>query len=364
MTEKGHDCVVAVPGKKETAGKYMEGEIRYKPVDFHEVHQASQLFPNHKPADIIHAWTPREIVRKQFLECKKQSPSSRLVLHLEDNETVLLQKITGLPVFLLKLLPPLILSRIVSDLMSHPRHYRKFIRMADGITIIMDTLIDFVSRHQPHLILWPIIHPELFSQTSNNSMLKTKLGINENEVVLAYTGNVHPSNADEVRTLYMAIGIANKNGVSTKLIRTGTDICKFLRDNEQWVKNHVIELGFIDRDQFSDHLALADILVQPGKPGKFNDYRLPSKIPEFLATGKPVVVPNSNIGRFLKDDQEAIILKTGDAQEIVAAIKRIEENSNLKKIISKGGREFVYKNFNKEIIVGKLENFYNQVLNQ
>jgi len=226
----------------------------------------------------------------------------------------------------------------------------------------MDTLKKFVSKRQPHLVLWPIINPELFFNQKKNPDIQKKLGISDHEVVLAYTGNVHHSNADEVRKLYMAVGLANKEGIPVKCIRTGKDICSFLASEEEWVRKYFIELGFVDRNIFMSCLPLADILIQPGKKSKFNDYRMPSKIPEFLATGKPVVVPDTNIGRFLEDGKEAVILKKGDEREIIDVIKRLREDKALAKRIAEGGRQFVLKNFNKDIIAAKLEGFYQQVL--
>ena len=41
--------------------------------------------------------------------------------------------------------------------------------------------------------------------------------------------------------------------------------------------------GFVPKARLPRLLALADVLVQPGRAGAFNDYRLPSKLPEFLA---------------------------------------------------------------------------------
>ena len=51
----------------------------------------------------------------------------------------------------------------------------------------------------------------------------------------------------------------------------------------------------------ADQDALADVLVQPGRAGPFNDYRLPSKLPEFLSAGRPVVLPATNLARQLRD---------------------------------------------------------------
>ena len=58
------------------------------------------------------------------------------------------------------------------------------------------------------------------------------------------------------------------------------------------------------------------MLVQPGRPDAFNDYRFPSKLPEFLASGRPVMLPRTNIGLHLEDGVEALLLGHGDADEI------------------------------------------------
>ncbi len=57
------------------------------------------------------------------------------------------------------------------------------------------------------------------------------------------------------------------------------------------------------------YLALADAFVQPGAPDEFNRYRLPSKLPEFLAMGRPVILPRCNIGNELSDRENAMLLE-------------------------------------------------------
>ena len=60
------------------------------------------------------------------------------------------------------------------------------------------------------------------------------------------------------------------------------------------------------------YLALADAYVQPGAPDDFNRYRLPSKLPEFLAMGRPVILPACNLGNELTDGENALLLREGD----------------------------------------------------
>ncbi len=109
-------------------------------------------------------------------------------------------------------------------------------------------------------------------------------------------------------------------------------------------------------------VALADALVQPGKADAFNEYRFPSKLPEYLASGKPVVLPRTNIGRFLVNGQDCILLQEGDALEITQKLEQLLPNKILRRTIGTNGREFAHKNLQWRISAGKLLAFYNQIL--
>ena len=81
-------------------------------------------------------------------------------------------------------------------------------------------------------------------------------------------------------------------------------------------------------------LAAADILVQPGRSNPYNDYRFPSKLPDFLASGRPVVLPRTNIGLHLRDGAEALILERCDAAESSEKVALLAANPELRLNIS------------------------------
>jgi len=360
MAERGHECIVAVPSKKETAAQYFKGRLPYLPAEYSEIANQNILFSEGKGPDIIHAWTPRENV-KNACECfKRLFPESKTIVHLEDNEDVLLSSLTRIPLFILKILPDYLLKVIIPDAnLAHPRYYKRFLKDADGITIIMDTLCEMVNADQPYHILWPIIDDTEFALSKDN--LKKKLGIGDNEVVVSYIGNAHRANAGEVKSLYEAVEKANQNGIPVRLIRTGTDNTGFLKRIAKRLRKYSIELGYVEREMIPLILNVSDILIQPGKAGKFNDYRLPSKIPEFLSMGKPVALPNTNIGRFLQHNKEVLLMENGGSTEIFSVIKRLTEDKNLCKRISEGAKQYAQKHFNKEHIAKNLESFYRRV---
>jgi 2-polyprenyl-3-methyl-5-hydroxy-6-metoxy-1,4-benzoquinol methylase len=111
-------------------------------------------------------------------------------------------------------------------------------------------------------------------------------------------------------------------------------------------------------------MRLADVLVQPGHPGEFNDYRIPSKLPEFLATGRPVVLPATNIGRYLRDGEECVLLRRGDALEIAGTLRRLLSDAQLRQRLGEGARAFAERNFSWTDSARKLKRFYDRVLRE
>ena len=361
LVKLGNDCCVAVPFNKNSVYSAIGGEVFYKPLEYSELDNLKKMFKNEEKPDIIHAWTPREIVRKQSMILINKF-HCKLIIHLEDNEELILEDTVSIPINQLKFYSLEKLNKIIPDHLSHPVYYKEFLALADGITIIMDKLVDFIPKNKQYLLLWPGIDASRFNPEKTDNSIRQDLGIDDKTVVICYTGNVHASNAQEVRSLYLAVALLNRQGIPTRLIRTGKDFIKFLGENAKWAHENSIELGFVPYGKISKLLSISDILVQPGKADIFNEYRLPSKLPEFLFMGKPVLLPRVNIGHYIKNKEEALLLDKGDALDIVEKVKLLRDSTELSKHISLKGREFAYREFNSEGNTMKLEAFYKKIL--
>ena len=86
--------------------------------------------------------------------------------------------------------------------------------------------------------------------------------------------------------------------------------------------------------------------MQPGKSDEFNDYRFPSKIPEFLAMGKPVIIPDTNIGKVLIHQENALILESVDENSLPAMIDFVIDNQQLSRTLIENALKFVDSNLN------------------
>ena len=348
----GHSTAVAIPEDADRGAGL--GEQNYTVHRFDQVDSEwPRVFPNGLAPDIVHAWTPRENVR---LFCEKLAGfcSYSLFVHLEDNEELILEVFLGTPFDKLARTP---FPEIPGNL-SHPRHYRTFIASANGVTMIMDRLEQFVPAHIPKLVLWPGATDQLFCPRPRNPQLLEQFGIPNGTVIFCYTGNVHWANARDVRSLYLAAAILDREGTPARLIRTGRDFCSYLGPDEEWAYQVSIELGHVAYHEIPTLLSLADVLIQPGTNNSFNEFRLPGKLPEFFAMGRPVILPRTNVGRFVRHGEDAWVLDKVDALGIVNAVLELRANRALSEHLAAGALTFARQYFDWKTNTGALLEFY------
>jgi glycosyltransferase involved in cell wall biosynthesis len=348
----GHSTAVAIPADTDRGAGL--GEQNYSVQRFDQVDgEWSRVFANGQPPAVVHAWTPRENVR---LFCEKIAGicAFSLFVHLEDNEELILEVNLGAS---FERLASSRTAEIPGNL-SHPRHYRGFIASADGVTMIMDRLERFVPPERPKLILWPGADEQLFFPRPHDPRLLEQLGIANGTVILCYTGNVHSANSRDVRSLYLAAAILDREGTPARLIRTGRDFCSFLGPDEEWAHKVSIELGHVPYQEIPALLSLADMLVQPGTDNTFNEFRLPGKLPEFFAMGRPVLLPRTNLGRFVRHRENAWVLDKVDALGVVDAVLQLRGDTALRERLAAGAVAFGREHFDWKRNARALAAFY------
>lgn len=358
LARRGHQTSVAYPEGDDNGAAL--GPQGYSVVTFPEVDGAwAKLFPNGAGPDLVHGWTPRENVRL-FCEKLRSLCEFRLVVHLEDNEELILEVNLGTP------FAELAKSRTIDfpHNLAHPHNYQRFLAVADGVTMIMDTLGRFVPAGVARHVLWPGADRTIFFARRRDEELLDTIGIEPGALILCYTGNVHSANAHDVRSLYLAAAILSREGTPTVLVRTGRDFCEFLGPDEQWARRVSIDLGHVDYDEIARVLSLADFLIQPGAANAFNEYRLPGKLPEFFAMGRPIILPATNVGRFVRHGEGAWVLPKVDALGIVNALTALRDDRELIARLQRGASEFTAEHFSWEKNTTGLLQFYGELLAQ
>ena len=353
----GYDCIVAVPDHAETIES--QPTARFLGIEFSQLRNLNRFYSDGKGPTVTHVWTPRESVRQCWQELKSRFTTD-LVIHLEDNEKELLRDHLEMSEIEIERLAPAELDAKVPPSLSHPTRSQRFLNEAKGVTTIIETLAEDAPDDTPCLTFWPAATDD-FRPLERNTQLRRKLGIPDDETVVFYHGNVHRANTAEMNELYQAIAKLNASGKPTWLIRTGRDHDEFKKLTQGLLTGRLIHVGFVKRAKDLPILmSMADVFVQPGSPGAFNDYRFPSKLPEFFAIGRPVILPASNLGNRVKHGHDAYVLDNATASFIVKAILEISTDASLYKRLAEGSKRFGNKHFSWKTSAEKLASFYLQ----
>jgi glycosyltransferase involved in cell wall biosynthesis len=357
LSDIGATCVICVPSVEDTSPPDARACLRIVEAD-----RVLEAIASEVP-DLIYVWTPREGNRKTLTRILEKH-TIPYVVHFEDNEfhlTKVAFKMSDhdFAEWTARAAP----SISVPNQLTDPSAIRGFIKKAAGITALVDELLSLVQRPVTSLVFWPGYDEALSWGIPPDMEYKRSLGIAEEEFVVAYTGNLHPANAAEIRSLYLAVALLNRRGVRVRLVRTGQDYAPLTDHGESLLRGFSIELGFVQRADLPRLLSISSVLVQPGRADDFNVYRFPSKIPEFLASGKPVVLPGCNIGCYLENEREAIVLPRCGALEIARTLEGLLPDIQRRQAIGEAGAAFASQNLRWCIAAERLFPFFEQLMN-
>lgn len=352
----GHSCAVAVPKNLETVHQCQNPSFR--PLLYRDVlNDPESVFPDRRPADVIHAWTPREVVRRFVTSYLAKRPAP-LVVYLEDHERWIACRAIGLDEATLVQQTEQRISERVPDALSHPFRYDSFIGLADAAVVIQDKLEIEVPPWVCCKTVMPGVDLEFFSPRAADGALRRKYGVADNERVIVYPGGLNGLNKPAIETLCRAIGLINGQGHPCRLLRAGPFALDFIDQLPPEAAASINDLGVLPRSELPDLLALADVFVQPGKVDPFEDLRLPGKLPELLAMGRPVVMPAVNIAHLFKDGVDAVLTRTGSAEEIAEKCVGLFTDPQQADRIGQAGRRLAEKYFAPKSQAGRMANVY------
>ncbi len=337
LTDLGWEVTVA--GRGDPARAAAVGEPRFECISHDDLERKLGEMRRDPRETIVLAWTPREPVRRMTMAAVR-ALDVPYVIHLEDNEELLIESATGRSLAELQRLPLRQQDSLAPPDLIHPTHHREFLDGAAGVTVITEALNEFNRAGRPHALARPGIDLERF-RADLEPHRREQLGLGFEDFVLVYHGTIHYANQHEMLSLYLAVKLLQRRGHRVRLVRLGHS--EFGGPDPRTFRalgDGVIELGPIPWREIPAYLAMADAYVQPGPPDDFNRYRLPSKLPEFLAMGRPVILPHCNIGNDLVHGENALLLEQGNAMEIVARIEQLLSDRELAGRLGTGARRF------------------------
>ena len=287
-----------------------------------------------RAATMMIGWTPRKAARRPLARAAART-GVPYVVHFEDNEEHLsglrAQEAGGVPAE------------------DDRAERQRLLAGALGATIIEPRLQETLPPGLPNLVLEPGVDFDAFSAPLPRHRRQTLiggLGVPAGSAVMVYPGNIHRANLGEMAELFGAVKRLRDAGRQVVLIKTGKDDVRIAESvGFEPAEAGIIDAGVVERPFLIELLKCANLFVQPGAPGPFNDFRLPSKLPEFMAVGRPIVLPKANVGLRLRDGEDALLLQTGNAEEIAAKVVAILDAPALAARLGRGAEAFARKTY-------------------
>jgi len=354
MMSMGHECIVVIPEVKNTD---TFGVPKYSFSDWKKFAEDIQA-GRYNSDTVFHAWTPRDNSRIPTLMAARMG--APYFVHMEDNERRIIEAFYHKP-FAVLLQEAAKGTCDFRQIGIHPILHQTFLAEAAGVSVLMDRLAEFVPPSVPTQLIWPACECEFFHLPPEpNLSLRRGLGIPDDAAVIVYPGNVHHANCDIMSPLYRALPLVEAAGHNIRLVRCAGSDMWLPSDVVAFMGRYVIRDPDLPSRKLPPWISMADILVQPGSPNSFDDYRFPSKLPLFLASGRPVILAKTNLGRFLTDSENCLILERNTPEAIAAKIVWLLEHPEESARIGHNGRKFAAQNFSWTKTAKTLLNFYEE----
>lgn len=231
---------------------------------------------------------------------------------------------------------------------------QRFFPQMDGFTTVGQVLADkFSGLGKPIEVLWGGVDTDVFRVTLPEPSPLIRV---------AYAGNYRPYQG--VTTLIEAAEILVNNKEPFQFTLVG-DIDKFPAVKEQAQCGLGERLNLIGRVPYEDIpgiLGEADVLVVPRAPGGAANYNYPSKLSEYLALGKPVVVHGvGEVLRVIQQGENGLVVPPESPQKLAEALLTLKD-SDLREKLGRNARTFANNRLAWPVIGQKLYTFFERLL--
>ena len=186
------------------------------------------------------------------------------------------------------------------------------------------------------------VDTNIFRPHVGGAAKRSELGVRPGEQLVGFVGTFGPWHG--VLVLAQAIKLIPKD-VPARFLLVGAgallgEMQKLLRAEEQ--SGRVIFYGGAPHDQIPALLDACDVLVSPHVPlaegAEF--FGSPTKLFEYMAMGKGIVASRlGQIGEVLSNEQTALLVEPGNAEELSAAIMRLIKTPSLRESLGTAARE-------------------------
>lgn len=278
-----------------------------------------------------------------------------VILYPESLPSALLMQLTarryGFPLILEKSeLPEVHRKRGLWSRITMPLYVRVVYRLFDGIIVISAPLQEFFApllRKSALLLQVPIlVDPEYLDTVASE-----REDDNTKQKYVVYCGSLS-ERKDGVLTLIRAFARSCTVEDGAHLVLVGPAASRMERERcadlvrTLGLAGRVTLTGQLSRDETRQWQLRAAVLVLPRPMSEQARTGMPTKLAEYLASGRPVVMTNlGDQSRLLTDGTHSFIVPPGDVAQLGEAISRVLRCPEAAELMAQRGRAFALREF-------------------
>jgi glycosyltransferase involved in cell wall biosynthesis len=226
---------------------------------------------------------------------------------------------------------------------------RFVIKYADGFIVLTNFMKNYI-REELHckkgiLIVPNLTDPKKFERQNVKPF-------SENKITIGYTGT--PTQKDGILDLIKSFSALNKRYKNIHLLiigdlTNGKTMIPALKEyaSDLGVLEKISFTGLISHNRIPDLLNSCQILALTRPNGIFAEAGFPTKLSEYFACKKPVLITSvGDIPKYFKDQEHVILAEPGNIESIAAGFEFLLNNKVLAKEISINGYNWMEQNTN------------------
>ena len=250
--------------------------------------------------------------------------------------------------------PYLNINKLSFQYMKVELYFRLFLNRVDYIYVISKALKDLFEKKLPKQrklgriqILNMLVEPDRFNPTQNIERF-----INSSKKRVVFVGELY-GDKDGVYGLVQAFINIGNEFPEADLIIIGDNqdkaalspIYKIIDLNGY--KNRIIFTGRLNRDEVAKHIKNSYCLVLDRPNNIQAKYGFPTKLGEYLASGKPVIITKvGDIPLYLKDNINAYLAEPDNIESFSQKLRECLNNPKQAQKIGLEGQKLAYNEFN------------------
>ena len=234
-------------------------------------------------------------------------------------------------------------------------------KYTDQILVQSPKFIDYIKKQnvkENKLIYYPYYAEDFYKAVKVKKSYKDQFPDGFN---LLFAGNIGV--AQSFDTIVNAIELLKEYDINLIVLGEGRDKSRILElIKQKGITNKFYFLGSHPPDKMSDYFTCADALLITLKKADIFSYTIPGKLQSYLACGKPIIGSLDGIGSDIIVESNSGFASEAENSKLLAEniLKLYKSSSKLRKEFSTNSLEYFKMNFNKESLLNRLENIFQE----